>query len=44
VFILPNIEEVRHDLLLTIAVAIFILYSTGLGGPQEIPAEPVIIP
>lgn len=43
---MPNTEEVRHDLLLTIVVALFILFSTGLGGPSAIaePAPPIILP
>ncbi|MDD4237393.1 MAG: hypothetical protein PHT62_02370 [Desulfotomaculaceae bacterium] len=41
---MPNTEEVSHDLLLTIVIAIFILYSTGLGGPPVVPSSPIVIP
>lgn len=34
----------RHDILLIIATALFILFATGALGPQQTPAEPIIIP
>ncbi len=37
-------DEVRHDILLIITVALAILFATGLTGPPAVPEEPVIIP
>ena len=37
-------EETRHNLLLIIATGLFILFSTGLAAPAEIPEQPIIIP
>jgi hypothetical protein len=37
-------EEAQHDLLLIIVTGLFILFSTGLAAPAEIPEQPIIIP
>ncbi|WP_282442286.1 MULTISPECIES: hypothetical protein [Pelotomaculum] len=41
---MPFLEEIRHDLLLTVVVALVILFATGLAGPSRIPGAPIIIP
>ncbi|MGI6491531.1 MAG: hypothetical protein ACOX0T_03795 [Pelotomaculum sp.] len=43
-FLMGTIEDIRHDLLLTIVIATVILFSTGLGDSKATPSEPVIIP
>jgi len=46
VIVLQNkdLDDVRHDILLIIAVALAILFATGLAGPPKIPEQPLVIP
>lgn len=36
-------EDVQHDLILIIMVALFILFVTGLAVSPEIPTAPIIV-
>lgn len=36
-------EKNKHDLLLVITVIIFLLFSTGIAIPGNVPVEPVIV-
>ncbi|MFZ5643043.1 MAG: hypothetical protein ACOY46_05590 [Bacillota bacterium] len=40
---MADIEDAQHDLLLIITTALFVLFTTGLAVPPELPTEPVII-
>lgn len=42
--ITTSAEETRHDLLLIIVTALFILFATGLGVPATVPGGPIVIP
>ncbi|MDD4335124.1 MAG: hypothetical protein PHY77_05915 [Desulfotomaculaceae bacterium] len=41
---MPNKDEIKHDILLTITVVLAILFATGISGPSTTPGEPVIFP
>ncbi|MDD4766419.1 MAG: hypothetical protein PHF87_02395 [Desulfotomaculaceae bacterium] len=41
---MPTKDEITHDLLLTIAVVLAILFATGISGPSVTPGEPVVFP
>ncbi|OQA10203.1 MAG: hypothetical protein BWY65_00778 [Firmicutes bacterium ADurb.Bin373] len=41
---MPTKDEIKHDLLLTITVALAILFATGISGPSTTPGEPVVLP
>ncbi|KUK52828.1 MAG: hypothetical protein XD78_1685 [Desulfotomaculum sp. 46_296] len=41
---LQYIDEVRHDILLIAAIALAILFATGLAGPPGVSEQPIVIP
>ncbi|MDD4168964.1 MAG: hypothetical protein PHD36_01660 [Desulfotomaculaceae bacterium] len=41
---MPTTEDIRHDLLLVITVAVFIFLATGFLGPGQVAEAPVVLP